>query len=99
MRRERPIEVVLTAHNEEGDDRENDPRVRRPRPTCHALDVDVLVAEDGSSDRTREVVAGIAERSRGRVRLTPPAAAEGLQPRRCGCISSDATRRRRVLRR
>ena len=62
------IELVLTAHNEEeaigGTIREFLAAADR-----HALDLEVLVAEDGSSDRTREVVAGIAERSR---RPRPP---------------------------
>lgn len=70
------IEVILTAHDEEaaigGTIREF-----LDAADLHGLDVEVLVAEDGSSDRTREVVTEIADRSRGRVRLTPPSERKG----------------------
>ena len=74
--RERSIEVVLTAHNEEGTIGST---IREfvGAADLHALDVDILVAEDGSSDRTRDVVAGSAERQHGRVRLTPPSQQKG----------------------
>jgi glycosyltransferase involved in cell wall biosynthesis len=42
-----------------------------------ALGVQILVAEDGSSDGTRAVVAEIVEGSHGRVRLTPPSPRKG----------------------
>ena len=71
-----PIEVVLTAHNEEATIGETI-RDLLAAADLHGLDVEVLVAEDGSSDRTREVVTGIADRSPGRVRLTPPAERKG----------------------
>ena len=76
MPRERSIEVVLTAHNEEGTIGST---IREfvGAADLHALDVDILVAEDGSSDRTRDVVAGSAERQDGRVRLTPPSQQKG----------------------
>jgi glycosyltransferase involved in cell wall biosynthesis len=71
-----PIEIILTAHDEEatigstvGDFLASADR--------HGLDVHILVAEDGSSDRTREIVIALAARSRGRVRLTPPAERKG----------------------
>lgn len=71
-----PIEVILTAHDEEaaigGTIREF-----LAAADLHRLDVEVLVAEDGSSDRTREVVTEIADRSRGRVRITPPSERKG----------------------
>ena len=70
------IEVILTAHDEEaaigGTIREF-----LAAADLHGLDVDVLVAEDGSSDRTREVVTEIADGSGGRVRLTPPSERKG----------------------
>jgi glycosyltransferase involved in cell wall biosynthesis len=74
--REPSIEVVLTAHNEEGTIGST---IREfvGAADRHALDVDILVAEDGSSDRTRDVVAGSAERQDGRVRLTPPSQQKG----------------------
>ena len=70
------VEVILTAHNEEAAIGRT---IREFLATAdlHALDVDVLVAEDGSSDRTREVVAEVAERSPGRVRLTSPSGRKG----------------------
>jgi glycosyltransferase involved in cell wall biosynthesis len=42
-----------------------------------ALGIEILVAEDGSSDGTRAVVAEIVEGSHGRVRLTPPSPRKG----------------------
>ena len=71
-----PIEVILTAHDEEATIGETI-REFLAAADLHGLDVEVLIAEDGSSDRTREVVTGIADRSSGRVRLTPPAERKG----------------------
>ena len=76
VRRGSPIELVLIAHNEE-ETIGGTIRALLAAADRHALDIDVLVAEDGSSDRTREVVAGIAEGLPGRVRLTPPAGRKG----------------------
>jgi glycosyltransferase involved in cell wall biosynthesis len=70
------IELVLTAHDEEA----SIGTTIRDFLTAadrHGLDIEVLVAEDGSSDRTREVVAEIAEQTGGRVRLTPPSERKG----------------------
>jgi glycosyltransferase involved in cell wall biosynthesis len=71
-----PIEIVLTAHDEEATigSTVGDFLAAAER---NGLDVQVLVAEDGSSDRTREIVTALAERSDGRVRLTPPAERKG----------------------
>jgi glycosyltransferase involved in cell wall biosynthesis len=71
-----PIEIVLMAHDEEATigSTVGDFLAAADR---HGLDVQVLVAEDGSSDRTREIVSELAERSGGRVRLTPPAERKG----------------------
>lgn len=71
----RSIEVVLTAHNEEGT---IGTTIREflGAADLYALDVDILVAEDGSSDHTRDVVAG-TEREHGRIRLTPPSQQKG----------------------
>jgi glycosyltransferase involved in cell wall biosynthesis len=70
------IEIALTAHDEEATigSTVGDFLAAADR---HGLDVEVLVAEDGSSDRTREVVAEVAECSGGRVRLTPRAERKG----------------------
>jgi dolichol-phosphate mannosyltransferase len=71
-----PIELVLTAHDEE----ESIGRTVRDfleAADRNGLDVEILVAEDGSSDRTREVVAEIAAQTEGRVRLTPPSGRKG----------------------
>jgi glycosyltransferase involved in cell wall biosynthesis len=70
------IEIVLTAHDEEATigSTVGDFLAVADR---HGLDVQILVAEDGSSDRTREIVAELADRSGGRVRLTPPAERKG----------------------
>jgi len=70
------IEVVLTAHNEE-EAIGKTIREFLDAAERHALDVDVLVAEDGSSDGTRRVVAEIAERSHGHVRLTSASEQKG----------------------
>jgi glycosyltransferase involved in cell wall biosynthesis len=71
-----PIEIVLTAHDEEatigstiGD--------FLAAADQHGLDVRILVAEDGSSDRTREIVTELATSTGGRVRLSPPADRKG----------------------
>ena len=71
-----PIELVLTAHDEE---ESIGPTIRDFLAAArrHALDVEILVAEDGSSDRTREVVAEVAEQSGRRVRLTPASERKG----------------------
>ena len=55
-----PIEVILTAHDEEATIGETI-REFLAAADLHGLDVEVLIAEDGSSDRTREVVTGIAD--------------------------------------
>ena len=71
-----PIEIVVPVHDEED-------AIGRTiseflaAADVRALDIEILVAEDGSSDRTRAVVAEIAERSHGRVRLTPPSRRKG----------------------
>ena len=65
------VEVVLVAHNEEGT------IASTIREFLAAAEVEVLVAEDGSSDRTRAVVAEIAAQTPGWVRLTPPSARKG----------------------
>jgi len=63
------VEVVLVAHNEEA-------TLASTIEGFLALpDVAILVAEDGSSDRTREVAGGFA--TTGRVRVTPPAPRKG----------------------
>jgi glycosyltransferase involved in cell wall biosynthesis len=71
-----PIELVLTAHDEE-DSIGSTVRDFFATADRQGLDLEVLVAEDGSSDHTREVVAGIADESRGRVRVTPPSERKG----------------------
>jgi dolichol-phosphate mannosyltransferase len=71
-----PIEVVLTAHDEEASIGSTI-RGFLAAAERHGLVVDILVAEDGSSDRTREVVGEIAEQSADRVRLTPPSGRKG----------------------
>ena len=71
-----PIDIVVPVHDEEdaiGRTISEFLAVADRR----ALDIEILVAEDGSSDRTRAVVAEIAERSHGRVRLTPPSRRKG----------------------
>lgn len=71
-----PIEVVVPVHDEE----ETIGRTIEEflgAADRHALDIEILVAEDGSSDRTRAVVAESAEHSRGRVRLTPSSPRKG----------------------
>jgi glycosyltransferase involved in cell wall biosynthesis len=70
------IELVLAAHDEEAS---IGPTIRDFLAAAdrHELDVEILVAEDGSSDRTREVVAEIAEQTEGGVRLTPPSGRKG----------------------
>jgi glycosyltransferase involved in cell wall biosynthesis len=70
------IELVLTAHDEEESIRTTI-RGFLVAADRHGLDVEILVAEDGSSDRTREVVAEVAEQTDGRVRLTPPSRRKG----------------------
>lgn len=70
------IELILTAHDEE----ESIGRAVHEfldAADRHGLDVEILVAEDGSSDRTREVVTEIAEQTEGCVRLTPPSERKG----------------------
>jgi len=63
------VEVVLVAHNEEA-------TLASTIEGFLALpDVAILVAEDGSSDRTREVAGGFA--ATGCVRVTPPAPRKG----------------------
>ena len=71
-----PVELVLTAHNEE-DSVGSTVEDFLAAADRHGLDLEVLVAEDGSSDRTREVVIEVAERSRGRIRLTPSSERKG----------------------
>ena len=70
------IEIVLTAHDEEATigTTVGDFLAAADR---HGLDLRILVAEDGSSDRTRAIVTELAERSGGCVRLTPPAERKG----------------------
>jgi glycosyltransferase involved in cell wall biosynthesis len=69
------IELVLAAHDEE---ESIGPTIRDFLAAAdrHGLDVQILVAEDGSSDRTRPVVEQAAEQT-GRVRLTPSADRKG----------------------
>jgi glycosyltransferase involved in cell wall biosynthesis len=71
-----PIELVLTAHDEE-DSIGRTIRDFLAAADRHGLDVEILVAEDGSSDRTREVVAEVAEETGRRVRLTPASEQKG----------------------
>jgi glycosyltransferase involved in cell wall biosynthesis len=63
------VELVLVAHNEE------ETIGRTVGDFLAVADVDVLVAEDGSSDATRAVVEALA--ANGRVRLTPHAPRKG----------------------
>jgi glycosyltransferase involved in cell wall biosynthesis len=71
-----PIELVLTAHDEE-ESIGTTIRGFLAAADRHGLDIEILVAEDGSSDRTREVVSEVAEQTDGHVRLTPPSERKG----------------------
>jgi dolichol-phosphate mannosyltransferase len=70
------IEIVLVAHDEEASIGSTI-RGFLAAADRNGLDVEILVAEDGSSDRTRDVVKEIAAQTRDRVRLTPPAGRKG----------------------
>jgi glycosyltransferase involved in cell wall biosynthesis len=63
------VDVVLVAHNEE------ETLASTIEGFLALPDVAILVAEDGSSDRTRDVADGFAVT--GRVRVTPPAPRKG----------------------
>jgi glycosyltransferase involved in cell wall biosynthesis len=70
-----PVEVILVAHEEEA--AIGAMITGFLQAAEGSIDLEILVAEDGSADGTREVVAEIAKRSGERVRLTPAAERKG----------------------